>query len=156
MPMSWQTAACHTPGWFQVDIDCGKGLKGAVPGQTMEYWVHPSGYEIWQIADQKRDVPPIEDCTGVSAATLELLRDTISAETAEKKDLEGEKGRLEKMDKTTDDYCQQYDEYIQSLGAMKARIDKAVDDIKTMGKVVVEMMGRYRVQSDEYTVSQVY
>ncbi|MDY9927086.1 DUF4157 domain-containing protein [Methanosarcina sp.] len=125
----------------------------------VELWVNPSGKTIRrdvstyrpgqpekgeEIPDKlpptekKEDMPPIEDCTELKEMTLAILRDTISTENAAKTDLEGEKGRLEKMNKTTDDYCQRYDEYIQSLRAMKTRVDTAVDDIETMRKQLVE------------------
>jgi hypothetical protein len=107
----------------------------------MEYWVHPSGYEIWEMRDQKVTItqPPTDDCTELRDATLAILRDTIATETAVKEHLEGEKSRLEKMNKTTDDYCRQYDGYIQSLRAMKAQVDTVVDDIETMRQQLVEM-----------------
>ena len=103
---------------------------------------------IMQILDQKKSPPtaedhrsldpPVEDCSGVADATLSILRDTTATETSVKEDLEGTKGRLEKMNKTTDDYCQQYDEYILSLQAMKARVDSTTDDIDTMRQQLVE------------------
>jgi hypothetical protein len=79
-------------------------------------------------------------------ATLSILRDTTSTETSVKEDLEGTKGRLEKMDKTTDDYCQQYDDYIQSLKAMKSRVDSTLDDIDTM---------RQQLEGDKCSVSNI-
>ena len=92
-----------------------------------------------QTAEDRRPVdPPVEDCSGVTDVTLSILRDTTATETSVKEDLEGTKGRLEKMDKTTDDYCQQYDEYIQSLQAMKGRLDSTMDDIDTMRQQLVE------------------
>jgi len=125
----------------------------------VEVWVNPSGKTIRRDVstyrpgqpekgeetqnkvpptEKKEDKPPIEDCTELKEMTLAILRDTISTENAVKVDLEGEKSRLEKMNKTTDDYCQRYDEYIQSLRAMKTRADTAVDDIETMRKQLVE------------------
>jgi hypothetical protein len=126
---------------------------------NVEVWVNPSGNTIRRAVSTyrfsqpekgeetpnkvpptvKKDVSPITDCTELKDMTLAILRDTISTETAMKADLEGEKGRLEKMNKTTDDYCQRYDEYIQSLRAMKTRVDTAVDDIETMRQQLVEI-----------------
>lgn len=109
-----------------------------------------------QILDQKRspkkaeDRPPrdtpIDECSAMADATLSILRDTTSTETSVKEDLEGTKGRLEKMDKTTDDYCQQYDDYIQSLKAMKSRVDSTLDDIDTM---------RQQLEGDKCSVSNI-
>ena len=116
----------------------------------VEVWVNPSGKTIRRDVSTYRPgqpekgeetpdkLPPIEDCTELKEMTLAILRDTISNENAAKVDLEGEKSRLEKMNKTTDDYCQRYDEYIQSLRAMKTRVDTAVDDIENMRKQLVE------------------
>jgi hypothetical protein len=136
----------HTPAWFQArGYRLMQTTAGVVRGQVMEYWVHPSGYEIWEIRNQKgapQTVPVVEhddDCVALSDATLSILRDTISTETSVKEDLEGEKGRLERMDKTTDDYREQYDRYIQSLQDMKGRVETAVDDIGTMRKQLLEM-----------------
>lgn len=130
----------HTPEWFQA-----RGYRlmqtslGAGVGQTMEYWVHPSGYEIWQIVDKKRDVPPTVDCKELTDVTLAILYDSISTETTEQRNLEGEKDQLEKMDKTTDDYCTRYAKYKQSLRAMKTRIDTSLEDINTLRQQLVEM-----------------
>lgn len=137
----------HTPDWFKArGYQLQKTSQGAVRGQVMEFWVHPSGYEIWQIVDKSTSVPlpsepppPPVDCKELTDVTLSILDNAIETESSAQKHLEGEKSRLEKMNKTTDEYCNQYTQYIEELGAMKGRVESDLDDIETLREQLIEM-----------------
>lgn len=136
----------HTPAWFQA-----RGYRLWKRSSVNEFWVHPSGKTIMQILDQGRGPraatapqvpeatqPPPEDCTDLAELTVSILSSTISLETSVKEDLEGTKARLERMDRTTDDYGRQYDDYVETLRAMKSRIESALEDIGLMRLSLVQ------------------
>jgi len=119
-----------------------------VRGQVMEFWVHPSGAEILEIRDGQTgratttvppEPPPKVNCAPLADETSSILRDEIAGETAEQAALTAEKAQLERLDKTTDDYRQRYDAYIEALQAMKAHVDTTVDDIELMRQQLQEM-----------------
>lgn len=127
-------SAEQTPGWFQA-----RGYQLWKRSSVNEFWVHPSGKEIMNVLGQPRNVltpisshpvaPALEDSSALADTTSSILRDTLAAETAVRQDLEDRKRRLEKANKTTDDYVEQYEQYTHSLEAMKARLEAAVEDI---------------------------
>jgi len=124
-----------------------------------EWWVHPSGRKIsrdistWKPGETQperakpdeeqpeiqKPPPPPEGCKELSDVTLSILRDTISTETAVQLELEGVKSQLEKLNKTADDYPQHYNQYIESLEALKGRLATTADDIETMRDQLTEM-----------------
>jgi len=124
-----------------------------------EWWVHPSGRKIsrdistWKPGETQperakpdeeqpeiqKPPPPPEGCKELSDVTLSILRDTISTETAVQVELEGVKSQLEKLNKTADDYPQHYNQYIESLEALKGRLATTADDIETMRDQLTEM-----------------
>jgi len=131
----------RTPEWFQ---ERGYRLRargqGATLDSTVEFWVHPSGYEIFQIVSQQREIPAVEDCSGMRGATLEILDDTLETERSSQEALELEKKDLDKpQDRSSAEYCTRYDAYVASLKDMKARVEVARDDIETMRKELEDL-----------------
>jgi DNA repair ATPase RecN len=91
----------------------------------------------------RKDIPTvpeiIQDCGPLTEVAMSILDDTITTETSAQEDLQGEKSRLENMNKTSSDYGQQFDDYVQSLKAMQDRLKTTEDDVNTMRGELVEM-----------------
>jgi DNA repair ATPase RecN len=91
----------------------------------------------------RKDIPTvpeiIQDCGPLTEVAMSILDDTITTETSAQEDLQGEKSRLENMNKTSSDYGQQFDDYVQSLKAMQDRLKTTEDDVNTMRAELVEM-----------------
>ncbi len=143
----------HEPQWFQArGYQLWQTTQGATPTMTGEYWVHPSGNIIMQLRDRKNGTTPVKDskpveivepptdgCTDLAQVVSAILRDELATENSVMKDLEAQKGRLEKSNKTTADYRDQYDDYIQSMEAMKTRLEETIGDLETFRDQLAEM-----------------
>jgi hypothetical protein len=144
----------RTPDWFKAH---GYHLRtisqGSVREQFLQFWVHPSGHSIDQIVDKSTGVskgpgpieqvpppppPPEVDCKEVATLLVSILDGAIETETKSQSELEAEKGKLEKLNKTTDSYCTRFDQYEADLKAMSARVDSDVDDIEGMRKLLTD------------------
>jgi Domain of unknown function (DUF4157) len=144
----------RTPDWFK-----GHGYQlrtisqGSVRDQVLQFWVHPSGHSIDQVVDKSTGVskgpgpqvppervpppePPEVDCKEVAALTMSMLDGAIAAETKSQSELAAEKAKLEKLDKTTDSYCQRFEKYEADLKAQSARVDSDNDDIESMRELL--------------------
>jgi hypothetical protein len=109
----------------------------------VQVWFHPSGNSVRKDVSGRKDIPTvpeiIQDCGPLTEVAMSILDDTITTETSAQEDLQGEKSRLENMNKTSSDYGQQFDDYVQSLKAMQDRLKTTEDDVNTMRGELVEM-----------------
>jgi hypothetical protein len=127
----------HTTDWFKTrGYVLQKTSQGAARDQFLEFWVHPSGYEIWQIVSGSKsvsaptDVPPPEtDCRELIDVTQSILDGAVATELSAQENLRGEKSRLEQLNKTTDAYCDRFNQYMGDLTGVKERIASALGDI---------------------------
>jgi len=107
----------------------------------VEVWFHPSGKMVRRDVSGRKEAPhtPIEECGPMVQVILDTLHDSITRETQVEQDLIADKERLEKSNKTSDDYSAQYDDYVGSLKAMKDRLEDTIDYIETLEQQLVEM-----------------
>jgi uncharacterized protein DUF4157 len=127
--------------------------QGTGRDDVLEFWVHPSGHCIDQVVSKPTRVsgppgpqvppgpitPPQDvDCTEVAGLMVSILDGAIATETDVQKELEADKGKLEKLNKTLESYCPQFEQYEADLKAMSTRVESDVDDIEAMRDLLVE------------------
>jgi hypothetical protein len=143
----------RTPDWYKA-----RGYlfrmrsQGAVRGQFLDFWIHPSGRVVGQLVDKTAGVPqqpqttqpptkqepPIVDCKEMVDLIVSMLDSAIDGESEVQKDLEKEKSALEKLNKTYDSYCRRFDKYMAALKEMSARVESEVNDIELLRDQLVE------------------
>lgn len=145
----------RTPDWYKArGYQRAWRSQGSVRDQMLDFWVHPSGRAVYQVVDTgvsgqpgpqdppRRPPPPPPpppvDCKEIAALMVSILDTAIATETDVQKELEAEKGELEKLNKTTDSYCTRFKQYEGDLKAMNARVDSEIDDIEAMRAQLVE------------------
>ena len=144
----------RTPDWYKAR---GYRLRTTSQGtgrdDVLQFWVHPSGHSIDQVVSKPTSVsrppgpqvppgpvtPPTDvDCKEVAGLVVSILDGAIATETDIQKELEAEKGKLEKLNKTLESYCTRFKQYEADLKATSARVESEVDDVEAMRDLLVE------------------